>query len=104
MGFAVVHLEKAKGSDSGMSAHIERAIAPKNADAERTHLNKELIQFPEGVENRTQSIQHRLATVGLTRKIGKNQVQAIRILLTGTHEDMEKIGRASCRERVCQYV
>ena len=91
MGFAVVHLEKAKGSDSGMSAHIERAIAPKNADAERTHLNKELIQFPEGVENRTQSIQHRLATVGLTRKIGKNQVQAIRILLTGTHEDMEKI-------------
>ena len=91
MGYAVVHLEKAKGSDSGMSAHIERTIAPKNADVERTHLNREMVEFPEGVENRTQAIQHRLANVGLTRKIGKNQVQAIRIMLTGTHEDMVKI-------------
>ncbi len=91
MGFAVVHLEKAKGSDSGMSAHIERTIDPKNADKERTHLNKELIDFPDGVENRTQAIQHRLDTAGLTRKIGKNQVRAIRVLLTGSHEDMARI-------------
>ncbi|MFI3293529.1 MAG: MobV family relaxase [Rikenellaceae bacterium] len=91
MGFAVVHLEKAKGSDSGMSAHIERTIDPKNADKERTHLNKELIDFPDGVENRTQAIQHRLDNAGLTRKIGKNQVRAIRVLLTGSHEDMARI-------------
>ncbi|MFI3294333.1 MAG: MobV family relaxase [Rikenellaceae bacterium] len=91
MGYAVVHLEKAKGTDSGMSAHIERTIDPKNADKERTHLNKELIDFPDGVENRTQAIQHRLDTAGLTRKIGKNQVRAIRVLLTGSHEDMARI-------------
>ena len=96
MGYAVLHLDKAKGADSGMSAHIERDIHPKNADPARTHLNRELIQFPDGVTSRTQAIQHRLDTAGLKRKIGKNQVQAIRILLTGTHEDMvqiEKDGR-----------
>ncbi|MFR9538473.1 MAG: MobV family relaxase [Rikenellaceae bacterium] len=91
MGFAVVHLEKAKGSDSGMSAHIERTIDPKNADKERTHLNKELIDFPDGVENRTQAIQHRLDTAGLTRKIANNQVRAVRVMLSGFHEDMTKI-------------
>ena len=91
MGYAVLHLEKAKGADSGMSAHIERTIEPKNADPTRTHLNRELIQFPDGVRNRTAAIQHRLDTAGLRRKIGKNQVQAIRIVLTGTHVDMERI-------------
>lgn len=73
MGYAVLHLEKAKGADSGMSAHIERTIQPKNADPKRTHLNRELIQFPEGVRNRTEAIQHRLNTAGLTRKIGTDR-------------------------------
>ena len=91
MGYAVLHMEKTSGTDSAMSAHIERTIKPKNADESRTHLNRELIKFPDGVENRTQAIQQRLDTAGLTRKIGNNQVRAIRILLTGTHEDMERI-------------
>ncbi len=91
MGYAVLHLEKAKGADSGMSAHIERTIHPKNADPKRTHLNRELIMFPEEVRNRTEAIQHRLNTAGLKRKIGKNQVQAIRIVLTGSHDDMKQI-------------
>lgn len=91
MGYAVLHMEKTSGTDSAMSAHIERTIKPKNADESWTHLNRELIKFPDGVENRTQAIQHRLDTAGLTRKIGNNQVRAIRILLTGTHDDMERI-------------
>ena len=91
MGYAVLHMEKTGGTDAAMSAHIERTIHPKNADANRTHLNRELIKFPDEVENRTQAIQHRLDTAGLTRKIGNNQVRAIRVLLTGTHEDMERI-------------
>lgn len=91
MGYAVLHLEKAVGSDSGMSAHIERTIAPKNADANRTHLNREMINFPDGVTNRTEAIQHRLETAGLQRKIGKNQVRAVRILLTGSPDDMKRI-------------
>ncbi|MDY9918100.1 MAG: MobV family relaxase [Proteiniphilum sp.] len=79
------------GTDSAMSAHIERTIAPKNADSKRTHLNRELIAFPDGVRNRTQAIQHRLDNAGLQRKIGKNQVRAIRVLLTGSNEDMKRI-------------
>ncbi len=102
MGYAVLHLEKAKGADCDMSAHIERTIQPKNADPKRTHLNRELIQFPDGVHNRTEAIQHRLDTAGLTRKIGKNQVQAIRIVLTGTHADMEQIEQTGRLDEWCQ--
>ncbi|MCR4790474.1 MAG: plasmid recombination protein [Treponemataceae bacterium] len=102
MGYAVLHLEKAKGADSGMSAHIERTIQPKNADPKRTHLNRELIQFSDGVHNRTEAIQHRLDTVGLRRKIGKNQVQAIRIVLIGTHADMEQIEQTGRLDEWCQ--
>ncbi|MBO5615990.1 MAG: plasmid recombination protein [Prevotella sp.] len=102
MGYAVLHLEKAKGADSGMSAHIERTIQPKNADPTRTHLNRELIQFPDGVRNRTAAIQHRLNTAGLKRKIGKNQVQAIRVVLTGTHADMEQIEKNGRLDKWCQ--
>lgn len=91
MGYAVLHMEKTAGTDSGMSAHIERTISPKNADSSRTPLNRELICFPQGVKNRTEAIQHRLDTAGLTRKIGKNQVRAIRVLLTGSPQDMKLI-------------
>ncbi len=91
MSYTVLHLEKAKGNDSGMSAHIERTIHPKNADASRTHLNKEMIAYPEGIKNRTSSIQCRLDNANLKRKIGTNQVRAIRIMLSGTHETMKEI-------------
>lgn len=102
MGYAVLHMEKTSGTDAAMSAHIERTIHPKNADESRTHLNKELIKFPDGVENRTQAIQHRLDTAGLTRKIGDNQVRAIRVLLTGTHEDMERITQEGRLDEWCE--
>ena len=91
MGYAVLHMSKASGTDSAMSSHIERTIEPKNADKNRTHLNRELIEFPDGVQSRTEAIQHRLDTAGLKRKIGKNQVRAIRILLTGNPGDMKRI-------------
>jgi hypothetical protein len=91
MSYTVLHLEKAKGNDSAMSAHIERTIHPKNADASRSHLNKELIIYPESVKNRTSAIQYRLDNAHLKRKIGTNQVRAIRVLLSGTHELMKTI-------------
>ena len=83
-----------------MSCHIERKTAdgkphiPDNADESRTHLNRELIAFPDGVRNRTQAIQHRIETAGLKRKVGKNQTRAIRVLLTGTHEQMMALANA----------
>lgn len=91
MSYTVLHLEKAKGNDSGMSAHIERTIHPKNADASRSYLNKEMIAYPDGIKNRTSAIQHRLDNAKLKRKIGTNQVRAIRIMLSGTHETMKTI-------------
>lgn len=91
MGYAVLHLEKAKGTDSRMSAHIERTVHPKNTDRTRTHLNRELVQFPEGVRNRTQAIAHRIETAGIRRKVSANQVKAIRILLTGSNKDMKQM-------------
>lgn len=92
--YAVCHLERGAGNDSGMSCHIERKTTegkphiPNNADESRTHLNREFITFPDGVQNRTQAIQHRIETAGLQRKVGKNQTRAVRVLLTGTHEQM----------------
>ena len=93
MGFVVLHMEKAHGSDSGTTAHIERSIIPKNADPTRTHLNRRLIEYPDRVKDRSAAIQRRLEEAGLTRKVGSNQVRAIRINVSATHEDMERIQR-----------
>ncbi len=102
MGYAVLHMEKTSASDSGMSAHIERTITPKNADPNRTHLNWEMVSFPDGVANRTEAIQHRLETAGLQRKIGSNQVRAVRILLTGSPDDMKRIEQAGKLDDWCR--
>lgn len=101
MSYTVLHLEKAKGNDSAMSAHIERTIHPKNADASRSHLNKELIIYPDGVNNRTSAIQYRLDNAHLKRKIGTNQVRAIRVLLSGTHETIKEIEKKKQLENWC---
>jgi len=101
MAYAVLHLEKASGADTGMSMHIERTISPANADPLRTHLNKELIMFPEGVESRSQAIQHRIDNAGISRKISKTQVRAIRILLTGSPDQMKEIESAGRLENWC---
>ena len=101
MGFAILHLEKAKGTDSSMSAHIERKFQPLNVDATRSFLNKELIDFPIGVLNRTQAISYRLNNAGIKRKIGSNQVRAIRVLLTGSHDDMKQISETNMLDKWC---
>ena len=101
MGFVVLHMEKAHGSDSGTTAHIERFIIPKNADPTRTHLNRKLIEYPEGVKDRSAAIQRRLEEAGLTRKIGSNQVRAIRINVSATPEDMERIEREGRLDEWC---
>jgi hypothetical protein len=91
MGFVVLHIEKPKGNDARTSAHIERQVHPANADQSREHLNQRLIKYPVGVENRTQAIQHRIETAGITRKIGTNRVRALRVMLSASPEDMERI-------------
>ena len=94
-------MEKAHGSDSGTTAHIERFIIPKNADPTRTHLNRKLITYPDGIKDRSAAIQRRLEEAGLTRKIWNNQVRAIRINVSGTHEDMERIEKEGRLDEWC---
>ena len=101
MGFVVLHMEKAHGSDSGTTAHIERSVIPKNADPTRTHLNRQLIEYPDGVNDRSAAIQRRLEEANLTRKIGSNQVRAVRINVSGTPEDMERIEREGRLDEWC---
>ena len=63
MGYISIQINKAKGSaDTGASDHIERKTIPKNADPTRTHLNRELVEFPDGVSDRTEAISHRIRT------------------------------------------
>lgn len=91
MGYVVLHIDKAPGNEAAMTAHIARTHMPPNAVPELTYLNEELVEFPEGVADRTDAINYRLDHAGLTRKIGTNQVRAIRIMLTGSHDDMKRI-------------
>lgn len=91
MGYVVFHLDKSPGNESAMTDHIERKVIHPNVDPERIHLNKELVEFPDGIKNRTEAIQHRLDTAGLKRQIGKNQVKVIRVMISGSPEDMKRI-------------
>ena len=79
MGYVVLHLDKSPDNEVPMTAHIARTKMLPNAIPELTYLNEELVEYPEGVHDRTQAIQYRLGTAGLTRKIGTNQVRVIRV-------------------------
>ena len=92
MGYFTLDFKKAKGaSDARMSDHIERRVIAPNVDSTRTHLNRELVELPEGVTVRDEAIAHRIKSAGIKRKITPDQVRAIRVMMSGTHEDMMKI-------------
>lgn len=101
MGFVVLHLLKPAGTDASMTAHIERTVMPANADPTRTYSNQMLIDYPDGVSDRTEAIQQRLDTAELTRKIGKNQRTAFNVMLSGTHEDMKHIESLGKLDKWC---
>lgn len=100
--FVVLHLEKAKGADTKMSAHIERTFIAGNVDGSRIHLDRELIAFPEGIKSRSAAIEHRIENAKLKRKVGKNQVHAIRIMLSASPEAMERIEQEGRLDDWCE--
>lgn len=102
MGFVVLHIQKPKGNDARTSAHIERTVNPANADQTRTYLNEKLIDYPAGVENRTQAIQYRIEHANIKRKVSHNQVRALQVMLSGTHEDMQRIQAAGKLDEWCK--
>ena len=92
MGYFSLDIKKARGtSDTTQSDHIERKIIPKNADPTRTYLNRVLVEYPDGVHGRDEAIAHRLNMAGIRRKITHDQVRVVRVVLSGTHEDMMNI-------------
>ena len=87
-----------------MTAHIERSFVPNNVDTTRTHLNRELVQFPANVTNRTEAIEHRIVTVNIYRKVADNQVKALRFILSGSHEDMLRLESEGRLEGTCSIL
>ena len=102
MGYFALDFKKAKGaSDARMSDHIERRVIAPNVDATRTHLNRELVELPEGVTVRDEAIAHRIKSAGIKRKITPDQVRAIRVMMSGTHEDLMKIQQEGRMDEWC---
>ena len=103
MGNFTFDIKKAKGtSDARQSDHIERKVIPDNADPTRTHLNMQLVTYPDGVNGRDEAIAHRLQTAGIKRKITNDQVRVVRIVMSGTHEDMMAIYKNGKLGEWCQ--
>lgn len=102
MGYFALDFKKAKGaSDARMSDHIERRVIAPNVDATRTYLNRELVELPEGVTVRDEAIAHRIKSAGIKRKITPDQVRAIRVMMSGTHEDLMKIQQEGRMDEWC---
>ena len=102
MGYFTLDFKKAKGaSDARMSDHIERRVIAPNVDPTRTHLNRELVGLPEGVTVRDEAIAHRIKSAGIKRKITPDQVRAVRVMMSGTHEDMMKIQESGRIDEWC---
>lgn len=103
MGYFSLDFRKAKGaSDSRMSDHIERRVIAPNVDPTRTHLNRELVRMPEGIRERDDASAARISSSGIRRKITHDQVRAIRVMLSGTHEDMMEIEKAGRLDDWCR--
>lgn len=92
MSYAVLHIMKASGSCNAIARHIERTTQPDNAHPELRHLNRDdFIRYPDGVVGLGAAIQHRLDNAGLKRKIGKNQVLALHVLMTSDGDALRRL-------------
>lgn len=90
--YAVFNIKKPKGGLNSVAKHIERTHHPDNARAELSHLNRyDLIEYPPGVKTLAEAVEHRIATAGIGRKIGPNQVRCLTAVMTSDHEAMERI-------------
>ena len=92
MSYAVLHIMKSSGSCNAIARHIERSVQPDNAHPELRHHNRDdFIKYPEGVTNLGEAIQYRLDHAGLTRKIGKNQVLALNVLMSSDGDALRRL-------------
>lgn len=96
MSYAVIHLTKFK-SAGGIGTHIDRKVVPENADPSRVHLNRELIKSPNDLHK---DIARRIAQ-GYTssRKIRKDAVKSVGVILSGSHQRMKELEAAGQLEQ-----
>lgn len=96
--YVVLHAEKCKGNLTRIGQHIDRTHTPDNADPERAHLNEELVQ-PRS-HNLTDDVNHRIKE-GYTKKknIRKDAVKAMRVVLSGSPEQMQRITKDDAQFR-----
>lgn len=88
MGYAVLHLSKARGSDSGISSHIEQRIKPKNTDTTDAVLDGIVSLFDDSKTKRTQR-----EAVAVTRENDdlKNQVRGLHATIDTLKRDFNKV-------------
>lgn len=89
--FAVLHVSKLKTGSGAIGAHIDRKHTPPNASPKLAKENKEYCFFPYG-ESLNKSIERRIQQ-GYTskRKIRKDAVKAVGLILTGSHNRMHEL-------------
>ncbi|WKN46525.1 MobV family relaxase [Tunicatimonas pelagia] len=110
--FAVFHAMKGRGTGGALGRHIDRSSTPKNADQDRTHLNKFIVREKDGntkvigqseFQERRQKgeIKDMFASVNERikeghhgkSKIRSNAVRYVNIMMSGSHERMKEIER-----------
>lgn len=93
MGKAVIHMIKGKSSSGALGSHIDRTPGRersfKNADLERTHLNKSYYFNKHSKLPLNEAISSRIAEGYKGKvKLRKDAVRSVNIILSGSHEDM----------------
>lgn len=101
MGFAVLTIQKGKGSSGGLDGHIDRTSNVPNADKDREHLNRYLDLDPDGkmiISNkpfREGSLHSRsknlIEKYHEGRKPRTDAVTRMQFILSGSQQDMKNI-------------
>lgn len=88
--YAVCHVSKGKGASKGLTEHNEREKTPKNADPKLSNLNRieDFTDMGATLEHRAKFV---IEQAGVNRKIQSDAVLYCPIILSGSHETMEKI-------------
>ena len=95
--YAVIHIEKGKGSGGALGHHIDRTkgneYSYKHSDPERKHLNHNFTDINKYAKMPLQkAISERIKDgYKSKRKINDNAVTHLKIVLTGSHDQIKKM-------------
>ena len=103
--YAVLHIQKISGSAYALGLHNDREKLDKNysikenINQERTRLNYSSEKF-KGEKNLDKAIAQNITQNKKSkRKIGKNQVKAFSVVLSGSHERMKELEKQMGKDK-----